>query len=191
MRSRAVSFPALCSRSRRSAPPPASASSEMRRNSSMRSPCLAWGIRPGFVSDNGSSLGRGFLWGKDAHREMRGEPDGSEKQHDAEEQLRAHGGGALEGRFERSHVLRGPNENEHSREGHHHDEDGGQNGRRRSVSRKAVNARLDDQRNPDQSSATRMESLGLAASYLMLAGWPATRRSRRTWLSSPVMSCAV
>src|SRR6267142_602980 len=128
MRSRAVSFPALCSRSRRSAPPPASASSEMRRNSSMRSPCLAWGIRPGFVSDNGSSLGRGFLWGKDAHREMRGEPDGSEKQHDAEEQLRAHGGGALEGRFERSHVLRGPNENEHSREGHHHDEDGGQNG---------------------------------------------------------------
>jgi len=27
--------------------------------------------------------------------------------------------------------------------------------------------------------------------YLMLAGWPATSRSRRTWLSSPVMSCAV
>ena len=47
------------------------------------------------------------------------------------------------------------------------------------------------QRKPDQSSATRMESLGLAASYLMLAGCPATSRSSRIWLSRPVISCAV
>src|SRR5581483_9999417 len=48
--------------------------------------------------------------------------------------------------------------------------------------------RFEAQRKPDQSSATRMESTGLEGSYLMLAGWPATRRSRRTWLSRPVMS---
>ena len=47
------------------------------------------------------------------------------------------------------------------------------------------------QRRPDQSSATRMESTGLEGSYLTLAGWPGTSRSRRTWLSRPVMSCAV
>ena len=47
------------------------------------------------------------------------------------------------------------------------------------------------QRKPDQSSATRIESAGLEGSYLMLAGWPGTKRSRRTWLSRPVMSCAV
>src|SRR5271168_146114 len=40
MRSRAVSFPALCSRSLRSSPPPASASAEMRRSSSILSLCL-------------------------------------------------------------------------------------------------------------------------------------------------------
>src|SRR6266851_1591281 len=128
MRSRAVSLPALCSRSRRSGPPPASASSEMRRSSSMRSRCLASEIKLDLVSDNGSSLGRGILQGKNAHGEMRGEPDGSEKQHDAEEQLSAHGGGALERRFERSHVFRGLDENEHGPECHRHDEDGGQNG---------------------------------------------------------------
>src|SRR6266699_508253 len=45
---------------------------------------------------------------------------------------------------------------------------------------------FDSQRRPDQSSATRMESLGLDASYLMLAGWPATRRSSRTNLCAPL-----
>jgi hypothetical protein len=46
-------------------------------------------------------------------------------------------------------------------------------------------------RNPDQSSATRMESLGLDGSYFTLACWPLTRRSNFTWLSRPVTSCAV
>src|SRR5258708_1997103 len=128
MRSRAVSLPALCLRSRPCGPPPASASSEMRRSSSMRSRCLASEIKLGLVSDNRSSLGKGFLWGKNAHGKMRGEPDGSEEQHDAEEQLRAHGGGALEGRLERSHVFRGLDKNEHRSKGHRHDEDGGKSG---------------------------------------------------------------
>src|SRR5229473_3901762 len=128
MRSRAVSLPALCSRSRRSGPPPASASSEMRRSSCIRSRCLASGIKLGFGSDNGSSLGRGILWGKDAHRKMRGNPSGSEKQHDAEEQFRAHGGGALQRRLERSHILRSLHQNKHGPEGQSHDENGSQNG---------------------------------------------------------------
>src|SRR5215469_14559459 len=46
-------------------------------------------------------------------------------------------------------------------------------------------------RNPDQSSATRMESLGFEGSYFTLACCPATSLSNRTWLSKPVTSCAV
>src|SRR6266852_8820402 len=128
MRSRAVSLPVLCSRSRRSGPPPASASSEMQRSSSMRSRCLASGIKLGLGSDNGSSLGRGFFWRKNAHGEMRGDPSGSEKQYHAEEQFRAHGSGALERRFERSQVFSSLNKNEHGTESHRHNEDGRKNG---------------------------------------------------------------
>src|SRR5467141_189772 len=124
MRSRAVSLPALCSRSRRSGPPPASASSEMRRSSFMRSRCLASGIKLRLGSDNGSSLGRGSFWRKNAHGEMRGEPDSSKKQYHAEEQFRAHRGRAPERRFKRSHVFGSLNKNEHGAEGHRHDEDG-------------------------------------------------------------------
>src|SRR6516225_7331173 len=43
-------------------------------------------------------------------------------------------------------------------------------------------------RKPDQSSATRMESLGFEGSYFTLACCPATSRSNRTWLSRPVTS---
>src|SRR5258708_34322534 len=128
MRSRAVSLTVLCSRSRRSGPPPASASSEIRRSSSMRSRCLAPGIKLRLGSDNVSSLGSGVFWHKNAHREMRGQPDSSKKQYNAEEQFRAHGSSTLERRFERSHVFRGPNKNEHGAEGHRHGEDGRENG---------------------------------------------------------------
>src|SRR5260370_19869133 len=128
MRSRAVSLPALCSRSRRSGPPPASASSEIRRSSSIRSRRLDSEIRLGLGSDNGSSLGRGFLRGKNAHGKMCGEPHCSQQQDNTEEYLRAHGAGALQGSFQRSRVLGGPHENKHSAEGHRHDEDGGKNG---------------------------------------------------------------
>src|SRR6266436_4815675 len=168
MRSRAVSLPALCSRSRRSGPPPASASSEIRRSSSMRSRCFS-GIKLRLGSDNGSSRGRRFLRGKYAYGEMRGNPSSSEKQHDSEQQLRTHSGGALERRFERRHIFRGLHKNEHGPEGQRHDKDGNHNGsedhlhairfgpprsgmekdsatrgkaarRTRSISRKAINA---------------------------------------------------
>src|SRR6266702_2770160 len=128
MRSRAVSLPALCSRSRRSGPPPASASSEMRRSSSIRSRCWPSGIKLRLGSDNGSSLGRGILRGKNAYGKMRGEPDGPEQQHDTQEQLCAHGGGALERRFECRHVFRGLDKNKHCAEGHRHDKDRSENG---------------------------------------------------------------
>src|SRR6267154_4518472 len=128
MRSRAVSFPVLCSRSRRSGPPPASASSEMRRSSSMRSRCLASGSKLRLGSDNGASLGRRFSWRKNAHSEMRGEPDGSEKQYDAEEQFRSHGHGALQRRIQGGHIFRGLNKHKHGSEGHRHDEDSCKNG---------------------------------------------------------------
>src|SRR5690348_8913686 len=118
MRSRAVNLPALCSRSRRSAPPPASASAFRRRSSSLRSPpfaasgSLGVGIKPRLVSDTGSSLRRGFgqgfggsqgqrlLRAKDAHSQMSGKPGGTEQQDDAQEEFRAHGGSAVQGRLE-------------------------------------------------------------------------------------------
>src|SRR6266576_735872 len=128
MRSRAMSLPALCSRSRRSGPPPASASSEMRRSSSVRSRCLPSGIKPRSGSDNWSSLGRRSLGGKNANGEMCGNPSSSEEQHHAKQQFRAHSGGALERRFERRHVFRSLHKNEHSPQGQRHDKDGGHNG---------------------------------------------------------------
>src|SRR5439155_7025855 len=96
MRSRAVSLPALCSRSRRSGPPPASASVEIRRSSSIRSEFFALEARLRFVSDNGPSGGRVFFCGKNTYGEMRGKPNRSQEQPDAKEQLRAHGGGPPE-----------------------------------------------------------------------------------------------
>src|SRR5229473_834584 len=128
MRSRAVSLPALCSRSRRSGPPPASASAEIRWSSSMRSRCLASGDKPRFVSDNGASRGRRFLGSEDAHSEMRSEPDGAEQEDYAKEQLCTHGEGAAQGRFERSHVFSRLHQNEHCAESQGHDENGCQEG---------------------------------------------------------------
>ena len=67
MRSRAVSLPALCSRSRRSGPPPASASALRRRSSAMAfcsaAPCRGGFCRGGFrFARLGSRLLGGFLW---------------------------------------------------------------------------------------------------------------------------------
>src|SRR5712672_3071438 len=128
MRSRAVSLPALCSRSRRSAPPPASASSEIRRSSAMRSRCLSCGIRLGLVSANGASLDGGFLRRENAHGKVCGNPRGSEKQNNAKEHFRTHGKGALQGRLERSHIFGCANENEHRPEGQRYDQHGGESG---------------------------------------------------------------
>src|SRR5712675_1119560 len=128
MRSRAVSLPALCSRSRRSAPPPASASSEIRRSSAMRSRCFSCGIRLGLVSANGASLDGGFLRRENAHGKVCGNPRGSEKQNDAKEHFRTHGKGALQGRLKRSHIFGCANENEHRPEGQRYDQQGGESG---------------------------------------------------------------
>ena len=87
MRSRAESLPALCSRSRRSAPPPASASAEMRRNCSMRSAPVD-DSQTRFFSAKRPSLGLVALWSENQHRRMRGQPDGAEQQHHSEQNFR-------------------------------------------------------------------------------------------------------
>src|ERR1700676_871310 len=75
------------------------------------------------------------------------------------------------------------NQNPHTRPRH----DSERPGKRFKAQRKPCEV----QRKPDQSSATRIESLGLEGSYFTLAGWPATSRSKRICPSRPVMSCAV
>src|SRR5262249_7809778 len=110
MRSRAVSLPALCSRSRRSGPPPASASVLRRRKSSIRSWCLALEVDAGAAGDGagaGRLSGKGFsrcgcfVLVEDAYGKVRGEPGGAEKEDNAEEQFGADSNGALRGRFDR------------------------------------------------------------------------------------------
>src|ERR1700687_4142102 len=128
MRSRAVSLPALCSRSRRSGPPPASASASSLRSSSMRSWCLESDCETRLGSGNGTSGRRRFLDAENAHGEMRGQPDSAEEENHAEKQLGGDGNGALERRFDGGDVNRGADEGEHGGESHRHDEDGGQNG---------------------------------------------------------------
>lgn len=58
---------------------------------------------------------------------MRGQPGRAEKQNDAEEQLRPHGGSAVQGRFERGHGNRCPNKDVHGGKSHRHNEYGGDN----------------------------------------------------------------
>src|SRR5437867_3118305 len=164
MRSRAVSFPALCSRSRRSTPPPASASASKRRSSSVRSLRLAAsrvfgvGIRLRLVSDTGSSCRRGFgqhfggsrgrrlVGAKDTHSQMRRKPRGAQQQNDSEQKLRAHGGSAVQGRFERSYFNRCPNKDVHGGECHRHDKNGGNNRSKDLFHRTGLRSRTDNQR---------------------------------------------
>src|SRR5271170_5454359 len=128
MRSRAVSLPALCSRSRRSGPPPASASDSRRRRSSMRSWCLLRAGEAELCSGKGSSRGRRQIFAKDADREMGGQPDGAEKQDDAEKQLRTDGCGSLERRIDGGDVDGGAHQSEHRGEGHRDGEKNSENG---------------------------------------------------------------
>src|SRR5580704_2543755 len=128
MRSRAASLPALYSRSRRSGPPPASASADLRRSSSMRSSCFSFALAPAFFSGKLSSGSRWLIFGKDANGKMSGQPNGAEQEHHAEKKFRANGSSALERRLERGNVIRGFDENEHRAERHRNDEHGGQDG---------------------------------------------------------------
>src|SRR5579864_993980 len=127
MRSRAVSLPALCSRSRRSGPPPASASASSLRSSSMRSWCLESDCETRLGSGNGTS-GRRFLDAKDAHGEMRGQPHRAEEENYAEKQFRSDGNGTLQRRRDGGDINRGAHERKHSGKSHRHDKDGGQGG---------------------------------------------------------------
>src|SRR5215472_8564651 len=164
MRSRAVNLPALCSRSRRSAPPPASASASKRCSSSVRS--LAFepsaifgvGIRLRLVSDTGSSCRRGFgkhfggcqgrrlFRTKYTHCEVRGKPSYAQEEDDAKKQLCGHGGSAVQGRFERSHFGRRPNQDEHGGKSHGHNENGRNNRSKDLLHRMGCNPRVDNHR---------------------------------------------
>src|SRR5271163_810054 len=101
MRSRAVSLPALCSRSRRSGPPPASASADWRRSSSMRLRCFSFALAAAFSSDKLSSRRRKLIFSEDADGEVSGKPDSAKKQDDTEKEFRTDSGGALKRRVER------------------------------------------------------------------------------------------
>src|ERR1700753_1818978 len=126
IRSRAVRLPALCSRSRRSAPPPASASALSRRRSSMRSLCfVAAAEAADFGSDKRRSGIDGFVVMENAEREMRGEPGGAEKKNDTENEFGANGGGALGRRWDGGDVDRRADQSEHGGERHRDDEGNG------------------------------------------------------------------
>src|SRR5450631_2721590 len=128
MRSRAVSLPALCSRSRRSPPPPASASVDNFRNSSMRPLCLDCKLgRLFFFSGKRPSRERGFFFAKNANRQVRGHPHRAQQEHDAEQQLGANGGGALHRRNNGGDVHGGLHQDKHRAEAHDHDQHGSEN----------------------------------------------------------------
>jgi hypothetical protein len=155
------------------------------------------------------------MFAEDANRQVSGEPNGAEEQNHTKQHLRSDGRGSwdrrLDGCDEDSRAHKSEHRSESHRDGQQRSENGGEDhlhssglaatcGSREEDSANREQSRTDaalrenepkTQRSPDQSSATRMESLGFAGSYLMLAGCPVTRRSKRTWLSSPVMSCAV
>src|SRR5580704_9917759 len=125
MRSRAASLPALCSRSRRSGPPPASASADCRRSSSMRSWCFSFALAAAFFSGKLSSGSGGIIFRKDTNGQMCGKPNCAEKQDNPKKQFRTDRGGSLEGRLARRDVIRGLHENEHRAKSHGNDENGG------------------------------------------------------------------
>src|ERR1700722_7133498 len=92
IRSRAVSLPALCSRSRRSGPPPASASKLRWRRSSIRSLCLAAAAEAeDFCSGKRRSGIDGLVFVEDADGQMSSEPSGTEEEDDAEDEFGADG----------------------------------------------------------------------------------------------------
>src|SRR5579859_409697 len=125
MRSRAESLPALFSRSRRSAPPPASASADWRRSSSMRLCFFSFALAAAFFSGKFSSWRGRLIFPKDPNREVRREPDRAKKQHHSEKQLGGNGCRALERRIQGRHIIGGLDEEEHRAESHPDDEQSG------------------------------------------------------------------
>src|ERR1700733_5277336 len=129
IRSRAVSFPALCSRSRRSGPPPASASALRRRRSSIRSLCFAAAAEAEEFSldKRGSGINVFFVM-EDTDGEMCGEPRGAEEKDDAEDKFGTDGGSALGGRWDGGDVYGRADKGEHGGEGHRDDQCDGDDG---------------------------------------------------------------
>src|ERR1700722_1992551 len=129
IRSRAVNLPALCSRSRRSAPPPASAWALRRRGSSIRSLCFAAAAEAeDFVSDKRRSGIDGFVVVEDADGEMGGEPGCAEEKDDAEDEFGGYGDGALSGGWDGCDIHGRADESEHGGEGHRDDQSDRDNG---------------------------------------------------------------
>src|SRR5215470_13793546 len=128
MRSRAVNFPALCSRSRRSAPPPASASAVRRRNSSSRLSCGVRGARECSGSGKWLSSPHRVPYVENAHGQVRGYPYRSQKQDDAQSQLRPDGKRPFERRHDRRDPQRRGDQQKHCAERQRDDQDRGQNG---------------------------------------------------------------
>src|ERR1700730_10664832 len=127
MRSRAVSFPALCSRSRRSSPPPASASTDNLRSSSMRLRCLACELGAAFFFSGKRTSRECFLLAEDTNREMSRQPDGPEEEHYSQEHLRAHSYCPLRRRSNGGDVDGGLHQDKHGAQAHGHDQDSGEN----------------------------------------------------------------
>src|SRR5882762_3236959 len=96
--SRAVSLPALCSRSRRSAPPPASASWLRRSSSSIRPVCEVPGVADDFFSGKRPSRGWRFVHVENADSEVSCQPHGAQQQHNSKHNFRSDRAGTLQRR---------------------------------------------------------------------------------------------
>src|SRR6266403_4455594 len=126
--SRAVSLPALCSRSRRSGPPPASASSLRLRNSAIR-PCCEFAVAgDDFFSGTRLSRGMRFLYMENADSKVRGEPYRAEKQRDPKHDLRADCRSASHRRLDGRHFQSCADQHKHGNQRHNNDQNRCQNG---------------------------------------------------------------
>src|SRR5262249_542657 len=128
MRSRAVSLPDLCSRSRRSGPPPASASALRRRNSSRRFSCGLDGAAEGFCSGMRVSGRRWFLQMENGDGKMGGHPHGSQQQDNAKDQLRGDRERTLHRRLDGGDLQGGAHQRKHRSKRQRDNQDRSQDG---------------------------------------------------------------
>src|SRR5258708_17412090 len=115
--SRAVSLPALCSRSRRSAPPPASASWLRRSRSSIRPVCEAPGVADDFLSGKRASGGWRFVHVEKADTRGSCQPHGADEEHNSKHNFRSDRAGTLQRRSYRGDLQRGIDQYEHHGQG--------------------------------------------------------------------------
>src|SRR5208337_3131173 len=185
IRSRAESLPALCWRSRRSVPPPASASADILRSCSRRSAFTDESQVRLFFSAKRSSLGRVLLWSEDQHGQMSGKPHGTQKKNHSQEDFRGNRARARQGRGDRRHVERGAFQDHHGAQRHGHDHQRRQNGGENLFHKRLVNPL---KRQPKHSAFARKSE--------RVAGQPSRTFSRATILMlfkrrSTLSSCGV